>query len=76
MVLDNDREVIAAALHSSKVPDPMKVKMIMIRDTLHLSDMYLSEGMLPDIEKDERLSIKSEPMEMRFDEVGNLLLEL
>ena len=51
-------------------------RMVILTDTLHVSEFYISESMLPDTEKDERIQVVSEPFELEFDDEGTLLLPL
>ena len=50
--------------------------MVIITDSLHVSEFYISESMIPDAKKDSRIEILSEPFEIPFDEKGTLLLSL
>ncbi len=42
-------------------PDPTKVNMLRIRDTLQLGRMWISEGLLPDAEANPKVTILGAP---------------
>jgi len=73
MTLDNDREAIAAAIQTCVCVEPGREKVVRIKNTLELSEMEISETLLPEAEKLTNLSIVGIPVEMRFDAKGNLL---
>ena len=49
------------------------VELMQISNTLHLSELYLSQTYLPRMEGRTDLEILSDPDEMEFDTEGNLL---
>ncbi len=75
MTLASDEEVIKAAVHSSKVTDTTMAKLVIIKDTLHLSDMYVSEALKELIAADSRLSLCSDFEELPFSDNGELLID-
>lgn len=75
MVLANDDEVIRAAVLSSRVPDTRKARMVFIQDTLHLSDIYISESLREEAEADGRISFKEDFHEIPFSGSGSLLVD-
>ena len=75
MALASDDEVIRAAVHSSKVPDTTKARLVLIKDTLHLSELYVSEALVEEIKADERLTIISEFKEIPLSEAGELRIK-
>lgn len=75
MTLKNDRQVIASCLHGAKLQDTTKGKMILIKDTLHLSEIYVSEIFKEDIEKNPTMKIVGQFEEIPFDNDGNLTLK-
>lgn len=74
MTLASDEEVIRAAVHSSKVPDTSMAQLVIIKDTLHLSELYISEGLKDAIEADPRLTLCSAFEELPFSPTGDLLI--
>jgi hypothetical protein len=45
---------------------------VRVKNTLKLRRMHVSEALLPEVEKDERLRVVEEPGPMRFGEDGSL----
>jgi len=68
----NDREVLRAACIALGEPDPREVRVLRIRDTLHLSRMWISEGLLEAAEGHPRITVLGEPAPVRFNRAGNL----
>ena len=75
MTLASDEEVIRAALHSAKVSDTTNAHLVIIKDTLHLSDLYISEGLKEAIEADNRLMLCSDFEDLPFSSSGELMIE-
>ena len=73
IVLEDDRELLAAGIKTSpRREDGPRVALI--RDTLSLENVYLSEACLPLIEGREDIEIIEEPVDPVFDEAGHLQL--
>ena len=72
MVLDNQKLCIQAAIKTVVGLDPSKARIIRIPDTLHITDIEISEAFIPEAEKTEGIEIVSEPYELSFDSEGNL----
>ena len=73
MIMPNDYNAIQAAVKSSTPKDLARVRIMRIPNTLHLHEAYISEGLLPDAEKQPGIRILSEPAPMTFDDHGTLL---
>jgi len=73
LVLENDQQAVAAALSTGLSKKPEEVRMVRIRDTLHLDSFQVSEGLLEEARENPCLSIEGRPAPMRFDGEGNLL---
>ncbi len=73
LVFQTDREAIDAAMKSMPLGAANNVELMQISNTLHLSELYLSQTYLPWMEGRADLEILSEPDEMEFDTEGNLL---
>lgn len=71
MVYQNDRDAIADALATIGMTEPEDAKVIQIRDTLHLSEMNISEVFLRN-QTSEAFEILNGPHEMAFDHNGML----
>jgi hypothetical protein len=70
---DSDREAIATALDTIGPVESQDARIVHILDTLRLEEMYVSEAMLPDVEKKKGLSVNGTPGPMKFDGKGNLI---
>lgn len=74
MILDTDRQAIAAAVMTCLAEDPGRLRLGMIRDTKHLETVYISESMLPEAEACSDVQIESEPFAIPFSTDGSLTL--
>lgn len=72
MLMDNQKLTIQAAIKTAALTDPSQVRMVRIKDTLHLGEIEISEAMLPEAEALENVEIISEPYELNFNEDGDL----
>lgn len=70
IVLENDREAIAAASRANWGVEPEQMRFIRIPNTLHLEYLYVSETLLPEIADLKHVEVIGEPEEMVFDENG------
>src|SRR5918998_1642997 len=72
MVMPTDRLAIAAALEMCAGVSPKGARLVRVKNTLKLRRMHVSEALLPEVEKDERLRVVEESGPMRFGEDGSL----
>lgn len=72
MVMPTDRMAIAAALTMCAGVTPSEARLVRIRNTLKLRRIWVSEALLEEVEKDNRLRVIEEAQPMRFDEDGSL----
>lgn len=72
-VLENDRLAIQAAIKTCNVIDITKAKVVRIYDTLHLSEIYISESLLPIAQENKNITILGNPKPFTFDSEGNLV---
>jgi hypothetical protein len=73
MILESDQQAIAAAIKTCNARELSKVRVVRIKNTLQLGEIYISEAMLSEAEQHEQLEVCSEPQLMKFDESGNLV---
>jgi hypothetical protein len=73
MVLPNDREAIAAAISSLGGRAGAELKLARIRNTLHLSELLVSEKLLQEIADLPNIDVLGPPEEITFTTEGNLL---
>lgn len=72
MVLKNDRQAIQAAIKTCNVPIPTQVRMIRIKNTLYLSEIMVSEALLPLVSAHSQMQVLGATSDLLFDEQGNL----
>jgi hypothetical protein len=70
IVIDNDREAVAVALRCNWGVDSEKARIVRIPNTLQLEYLYVSEALLPEIERMPHIEVIGEATEMQFDETG------
>jgi len=74
--LPNDRDAILMAIRCCGPIDPLKAKIVRIKNTLELEYMWISESLYEMVKSDrelsERIEVLGEPEEMQFDVLGNL----
>ena len=73
VAFETDREVLEAALQTVGLDEPANAKVVQISNTLHVSDVLVSEAYLPQIASRPDLQILEGPFEMEFDQDGFLL---
>ena len=72
LVMDSHKLAIQAAIKTAPGFDKARIRMVRLRDTLHLSEIFISEAMLPDAAANPRVEVLGEPEELSFDGEGNL----
>ncbi len=72
MVLPNDRQAIQACIKTSNIEDWSAARIVRIRNTLCLTEIEVSENMLPAVRGDSRFEILGEPFDPAFDAAGDL----
>jgi hypothetical protein len=72
MTVANEREAVRLALGTIAPHTSEDVKIVHIKNTLELDELYLSEGCLPELRSTVRLAIDPAPLEMVFSEEGQL----
>ena len=72
LVMDSHKLAIQAAIKTAPGFDKARIRMVRLRDTLHLSEIFISEAMLPDAAENPRVEVLGEPEELSFDGEGNL----
>ena len=65
-----DRQALEAAGFRERLLAPPDLRIVAIRDTLHLEYLLVSEAMLPEIDAHPDLAVVSEPMPLPLDEQG------
>jgi hypothetical protein len=73
LVANTDREAIALALRGCPKIAPEDAKIVRIRNTLELSEIWMSETMREEFEAHPRMEVLGEPVPVRFDNEGALM---
>jgi hypothetical protein len=73
MVLDDDRDAILAAVKTCNARDLARARVVRIKDTLHMGDIFISESMLPEARANPAIEALSPPADLIFDPAGNLV---
>lgn len=71
--LPNDRYAIKAAIKTANILDFTKVRLVRIKDTLHLGVIEISESLLEEARRHPDIEVLTEPRPMAFDADGNLV---
>ncbi|QEK12910.1 DUF2088 domain-containing protein [Crassaminicella thermophila] len=73
MILNNDKLAIAAAIKTCNIKDQTKVRLIRIKNTKYLDEIYISESLLKEASYNENIHVIGELETFHFDKNGNLL---
>lgn len=74
MVLKNDEMAIKAAIKTCNEVDPGNVRIVLIKNSLSMEEIYLSKAYLEQIGGISGLAVESECEPLPFDGKGNLIL--
>ena len=72
MVLENDKQLIQAAVRTCNLIDKTQCRFVRFKNTLELHTIECSENLIPEIKTNPHLELVSEPYELKFNEDGNL----
>jgi hypothetical protein len=72
MVIDNDREALHVALRCNWGIESSQARIVRVPNTLHLKYVYVSEALVPEIQKLSHIEILGQPEPLQFDENGYL----
>lgn len=75
LILDSDETAIAAAVFSSGARNHELAKIVRIRDTLSIHEIYVSEGLYREIEAHPMMEPIGPPEDWKFDAMGNVVTE-
>ena len=73
MILPTDYDAVRAAILTSNIIDFSKVRMVRIRDTLHLGELLVSEALVDEVSAKQNVTSVEGPVPMEFDESGTAL---
>ena len=72
IILATDRLAIQAAIKTCNFIDFNNPKIVRLKNTLKVEEIYISEGLLEEANHNRKIIVLSEPSELEFDEFGNL----
>ena len=72
MILPTDYDAVRAAILTCNILDFSAVRLVMIRDTLHLRDLIVSESLIEELSNRGGVTSVAGPFEMEFDENGTI----
>ncbi|MDI3529293.1 MAG: hypothetical protein PWQ23_1112 [Thermoanaerobacter sp.] len=72
MVMPNDEYAIKCAIKTSYCLNSEQLRIVRIKNTLYLNEIYISEALLPEAMNNPQIEILSNPEPLKFDENGNL----
>ncbi|MEW6624427.1 MAG: DUF362 domain-containing protein [Bacillota bacterium] len=72
IILENHRKVIETALKTLRLSDISQARVVRIKNTLHLEEMWVSENFREEIINTPGLEIVSQPMELRYNQDGDI----
>jgi uncharacterized protein (DUF362 family) len=75
VILDTDLEAIRATIKTCYARDLETARVVRIKDTLRLDELYISESLLEEVAKLPNVTVLEEAKEMTFDASGNLVSE-
>ncbi|WP_227765259.1 lactate racemase domain-containing protein [Zhaonella formicivorans] len=75
VTLENDREAVATALKTIGPTPPGQARLVRIKNTLHLEEMYISEALLPAATQNPSLEIVGQLVPMTFNASGDWIYE-
>ena len=73
IAMESDKLAIQLAIRAACAEDGHMLRIARIRDTLSLSEIYISEGLLEEAKKNESVEILSDLNSFEFDERDNLI---
>lgn len=72
MVMESDEDALKAAVRCNWGVPPEETRFVRIPNTLHLEYLYVSENLVDDV-LENGLEVVGDPVELGFDDEGNLL---
>lgn len=72
MIVDNEREALKTAMAICLGMDPENPRIIILKNSLEIEDILISEALLPEARTKSELTILGEPFGLEFDANGDL----
>lgn len=76
LIAENDKECIQTSMAICLKMDTQNPRIIILKNSLEIEDMLISETLIPEAKTKPQLTITSEPFELEFDSEGNLITQI
>lgn len=76
MIADNEREAVQTAMAICLNIDFDKPRIIILKNSLEIEDMLISEALIPEARGRKELTIEGEPFCLEFDKNGDMLTQI
>jgi hypothetical protein len=74
LTLPNDQTLLETVMRALKPDKPENVRMAVIRNTLHIDELWVSEAVLSQLEGNPAIEVVEEPAPLPFDNNRRLRL--
>lgn len=74
MIMENDLDLFKTAFKALKPDNVSDLKIMIIKNTLHLRDFWISEGLLKKAEDHNRVTVLGKPFPLPFNKEHNLFI--
>ena len=73
LIMDNEKECLQACMAICLKMDPENPRIIILKNSLEVESMLISEALIPEAKTRSELSMESGPFELEFDAEGKML---
>ena len=73
MVLENDKEAIQAAIKTCNIADKNAVRLVRMKNTLSVGQIFVSESLMEEVGKNTYLEAEGDATALDYDEHRNLI---
>ena len=73
LIMDNEKECLQASMAICLNMDPEAPRIIILKNSLEVETMLISEALIPEAKTRKELTIETEPFELEFDENGKMM---
>ncbi len=75
LIMNNEKECLQATMAICLKMDPENPKILILKNSLEIESMLISEALIPEAKTRPELTIEGEPFELEFDADGKMLTE-
>ncbi len=76
LIAENEKECIQTSMAICLNMDINNPRIIILKNSLEIEDMLISEALIPEAKTRQQLTISGEPFELEFDSEGNLVTQI